>query len=624
MDTYATLTRRVEHLEFDQVAQALEITKLKKRVQKLERRNKVRVLKLRRLQKVGTSQRVETSDDNVMDDESNLGRMIAEMDQDDDVVLEDDKEEDRKVADAVKDVEEAKEDETEPTEVQEVVDVVTTAKLITKVVTTASETVTAAIVTASSRRRKGVVIRDPEEESTTSTIIPAKTKSKDKGKWILAEEPKPLKKKQQIEQDEQYARELHVELNKDIDWDKAIVHVKLKAKEDHAVKKYQAMKRKPQTEVQARKNMMMYLKNVVGFKMDYFKGMSYDDIRLIFEANFNSNVAFLLKTKEEIEEDVNRALQNLNKTPAERAAKRRKLDEEVEELKRHLQIVPNEDDDVYTEATPLARKLMIRKKVGDLLTHTTKYTSPALTQKVFANMRRVGKGLSGVKTPLFEGMLLEQQVVEEGDADENDEIVNAGDAAKGDVSAAHREVLIVAEEPSIPSPTPPTPPPQPSQDIPSTSQVQPTPPQSPQIQPPSPQPQQDAGIPMNLLQDQMDTCTALTRKVEHLEFDKVAQAIKITKLKQRVKKLERRNKGMMITDMDADVDGRTTESQAEIYKIDLDHANKVLCMHEDETKPAEVQEVVDVVTTAKIITEVVTAASETITDASTNITSAEA
>nr|GEX32625.1 hypothetical protein [Tanacetum cinerariifolium] len=322
MDTYATLTRRVEHLEFDQVAQALEITKLKRR-------------------------RVETSDDNVMDDESNLGRMIAEIDQDDDVVLEDDKEEDRKVANAVKDVEEAKEDETEPTEVQEVVDVVTTAKLITKVVTTASETVTAAI------------IRDPEEESTTSTIIPAKTKSKDKGKEILVEEPKPLKKKQQIEQDEQYARELHVELNKDIDWDEAIVHVKLKAKEDHVVKKYQAMKRKPQTEAQARKNMMMYLKNVVGFKMDYFTGMSYDDIRLIFEANFNSNVAFLLKTKEEIEEDVNRALQNLNKTPAERAAKRRKLDEEVEELKRHLQIVPNEDDDVYTEATPLARKVPV-------------------------------------------------------------------------------------------------------------------------------------------------------------------------------------------------------------------------------------------------------------------------
>nr|GFA06547.1 hypothetical protein [Tanacetum cinerariifolium] len=381
MDTYVPLTRRVEHLEFDKVAQALEITKLKRRVKKLEWRNKVRVLKLRRLQKVRTSQRVETSNDTVMDDESIQGRMIAEIDQDDAVVLKDDKEEDMEVADVVKDAKEAKEDETEPAKVQEVVDIVTTTKLITEVVTAASETVTAAsaiintaeaqvptatltgaparVDAAPSRRRKGVVIRDLEEESTTSTIIPAETKSKDKGKGILVEEPKPLKKKQQIEQDEQYARELHAKLNKDIDWDEAIDHVKRKAKEDPVVKKYQVLKRKRQTEAQARKNMVMYLNNVVSFKMDYFKGISYDDICLVFEAKFNSNVAFLLKTKEQIEEDKNRALQKINETPAERAAKRRKLDDEVEELKRHLQIVPNEDDDVYTEATPLARKVHV-------------------------------------------------------------------------------------------------------------------------------------------------------------------------------------------------------------------------------------------------------------------------
>nr|GFA86909.1 hypothetical protein [Tanacetum cinerariifolium] len=134
-------------------------------------------------------------------------------------------------------------------------------------------------------------------------------------------------------------------------------NVKLKAKEDPAVKRYQAIKRKPQTEAQARKNMMMYLKNVVDFKLDYFKGMSYDDIRPMFEAKFNSNVDFLLKTKEQMEEEENRVLQTINETPAKKAAKRRKLNEEVEELKRHLQIVPNEDDDVYNKATPLTRKV---------------------------------------------------------------------------------------------------------------------------------------------------------------------------------------------------------------------------------------------------------------------------
>nr|GEV42879.1 hypothetical protein [Tanacetum cinerariifolium] len=317
MNTCTALTRRVEHLEIDKISQALEITKLKRKVKKLERRNK--------------------------------GRMIAKMDQDADVVLEDDKEfDDKEVADEVKDVQDdidvsaqdqgrkaesqaeiykidlehankvlsMQEDEFELAEVQEVADVVTTANIITEVV------IAAAITAAPSRIRKGVVIRDPQEESTTSIIILAETKSKDKGKGILVEEPKPLKKQQQIEQDKKYARELEAKLNKNIDWDEVIDHVKRKAKEDHVVKKYQALKRMPHTEAQARKNMMLYLKN----------------------------------TKEQIDEEESRALKRINETPVERAAKRKKLDEEIEGPKRHLQIVPNEDDDVYIEASLLARK----------------------------------------------------------------------------------------------------------------------------------------------------------------------------------------------------------------------------------------------------------------------------
>nr|GEY59857.1 retrovirus-related Pol polyprotein from transposon TNT 1-94 [Tanacetum cinerariifolium] len=216
---------------------------------------------------------------------------------------------------------------------------------------------------------------------------------------------------------------------------------------------------------------------------------------------------------------------------------------------------------------------------------------------------KVDEGFSGVETPLFEGMLVAQEI-EEGDADENVENVNAGVVAEEDVSVAYDKVPTADAEPSIQSPTPPTPPPQPSQDIPSTSQVQPTPPQSPQVQPQSPQPQppltQDVGIPINLLQEVMNTCTSLTRRVEHLELDKIAQALEITNLKRKVKKLERRNKvkGRMIADMDADVD------------VVLEEAKE-----EDESEPAEVQEVVEVVTTAKLITKVVTAASITITAA---------
>nr|GEW30265.1 putative ribonuclease H-like domain-containing protein [Tanacetum cinerariifolium] len=261
-----------------------------RRVKKLEKGNRVIALKLRRLKRVGTSQRIDTFDDTVMDDESNQGRIIDEIDKDDAFALMDDKEDDKKD-------EEAKD---EPAEVEEVVDVVTIAKLITEVVTAASTiistaepqvpaaTITAAptrVTAAPSRRRKRVVIRDTEEESTTSSIIPAETKSKDKGKEIM---------------------------------DVAIDHVKLKAKEDPVVQRYQVMKKKPRTEGQARKNMMMYLKNVAGFKLDYFKGMSYDDI-----------------------------------------PKRRKLNDKVEDLKRHLEIMPDENEDVYTKATSLARNVPV-------------------------------------------------------------------------------------------------------------------------------------------------------------------------------------------------------------------------------------------------------------------------
>nr|GEW51936.1 hypothetical protein [Tanacetum cinerariifolium] len=156
----------------------------------------------------------------------------------------------------------------------------------------------------------------------------------------MVEEPKPIKKKQQVKLDEEYARKLHEELNKDIDWDIAIAHVKQKAKEDPYVQRYQVMKKIPHIKAQSRRNMIMYLKNTVGFRLDYFKGTSYDDIQ---------------------EED-NKAIESINETPAQKAAKRRKLNEEVkdvEDLKQHLEIVSDEDDDVFTEATPLARKILV-------------------------------------------------------------------------------------------------------------------------------------------------------------------------------------------------------------------------------------------------------------------------
>nr|GFC15949.1 hypothetical protein [Tanacetum cinerariifolium] len=87
--------------------------------------------------------------------------------------------------------------------------------------------------------------------------------------------------------------------------------------------------------------------------------MSYDDIQPIFEKYFNSNVAFLEKSKEQSEEEESRALKRQTESSKEQAAKKQKLNKEVKEPKKHLQIVPNDEDDVYTEATPLALKVPV-------------------------------------------------------------------------------------------------------------------------------------------------------------------------------------------------------------------------------------------------------------------------
>nr|GEU52703.1 hypothetical protein [Tanacetum cinerariifolium] len=309
LETCATLTKQVANLEQDKIAQAIEIIKLKKKVKHLEKKRQYKSSGLKRLRKVGTTQRVKSLAETGRLEEYQAKVYHLDLEH----------------ADKVLSMQET--DEAEPTEVEEVIQVVTAAKLITEVVTTTATPITAASVPKASalRKRRGVIIQDPEEAATASVTVHSEVKSKDKGKGILVEEPKPLKRQAQIEHDEASARELEVELNANINWNEAVDQVKRKERQDSTVMRYQALKRKPITEAQAKKNMMVYLKNMAGFKMDFFKGMTYTEIKPIFEKHYNSIQAFLEKGEKEIEEE----------------------------------IVPNDEDDVYTEATSLALKVPI-------------------------------------------------------------------------------------------------------------------------------------------------------------------------------------------------------------------------------------------------------------------------
>nr|GFD12645.1 hypothetical protein [Tanacetum cinerariifolium] len=135
-------------------------------------------------------------------------------------------------------------------------------------------------------------------------------------------------------------------------------------------------------------------------------------------------------------------------------------------------LVRNVDSSSKFFMYPRLIQLIIQNQVGDLSTHSTRFISPALTQKVFANMRRVGKGTE-------EGLAEEQVQV--------DDVVAA---------AVQENVAEDVAHDAIPSP--------PSHDTP--SQEQSSPPQQPQSSPPAPP--QGAKFPTHI-QQILDVCSAL-------------------------------------------------------------------------------------------------------------------
>ncbi|GKE10577.1 hypothetical protein Tco_1414128 [Tanacetum coccineum] len=71
---------------------------------------------------------------------------------------------------------------------------------------------------------------------------------------------------------------------------------------DPSVLRYHALKNKPVSIAQARRNMITYLKNQGGYKESYFKRMSYNDIRPIFERVWD-HVNTFIPIGSEVEKD---------------------------------------------------------------------------------------------------------------------------------------------------------------------------------------------------------------------------------------------------------------------------------------------------------------------------------
>nr|GEV22150.1 hypothetical protein [Tanacetum cinerariifolium] len=84
-----------------------------------------------------------------------------------------------------------------------------------------------------------------------------------------------------------------------IDWNDIAEQVQ--EKHLYNIRKYQNLKRKPVSIAQARKNIIIYLKNMVGYKLEHFRGMTYDKVRPIFKREYKK-VQTLFKPNKDVEE----------------------------------------------------------------------------------------------------------------------------------------------------------------------------------------------------------------------------------------------------------------------------------------------------------------------------------
>ncbi|GJT91637.1 hypothetical protein Tco_1080482 [Tanacetum coccineum] len=237
-----TARTRVLDLEKTKTSQHNEIASLKRRVKKLEKRNRSRTHRLKRLYRVGLTARVESSGDeeSLGEDASKQGRIDA-IDADEEITMVSVQNVNKEMFDVnVLDGEEvfiaeqevtANEENDEVNVVKEVVEVISAAGNVVSIAGDAT-TVSAATTTtdddgditlaqaliemkSTKPNNKGVVIQELGEPTTTISSQLSSQQSQDKGKAILIEPMKPMKKKDQIRRDEETALMLQAEFDEE-------------------------------------------------------------------------------------------------------------------------------------------------------------------------------------------------------------------------------------------------------------------------------------------------------------------------------------------------------------------------------------------------------------------------
>nr|GEZ26971.1 hypothetical protein [Tanacetum cinerariifolium] len=235
-----------------------------------------------------------------------------------------------------------------------------------------------------------------------------------------------------------------------------------------------------------------------------------------------------------------------------------------------LSLVKNIEAEVPFFMFPRFVQLLIDHQLGDMSYHKDIYDNPSLTKKVFANMKRVGTGFSGVITALFDTMLV-PAVEEVGQIQAN--VQSPTIRTKPSTSKHHKKHKSMKQQP-----------------------------QAPKVPSPEPLPEHRLPLPSNdllpggqdsmKLKELMELCTHLSNKVLELEskvIDIKSSSKETDTIAPVVDKEKSFKQGRIIAEIDEDVEINLEEAQAKLYKIDLEHLEKVLSMQDvDEEELAEV------------------------------------
>nr|GEW43376.1 hypothetical protein [Tanacetum cinerariifolium] len=229
-----------------------------------------------------------------------------------------------------------------------------------------------------------------------------KLKVVDKGKAKMIEPKVPIKRKEQIRIDEEYARKLEAKEQEasrlsraqqyeeaNNSWDnmqammdadrllakklqvrerkelsevqKARLLVELieKKKKHFAALRAQEKRNKPPTKTQMKSQMSTYLKHIGRYKQSHLKGRSFDELKKLFDREMTKVNDFITMDSEAQESSTKSTAEHLESE----ISKKQKVGETVElvvndfkELRNCIKIVPDDGDKVLIEATPISSK----------------------------------------------------------------------------------------------------------------------------------------------------------------------------------------------------------------------------------------------------------------------------